>query len=220
MPPSEDEDATLEDVEEAAESEQEDDLGEGEDFSPFEELADEFSPSQIITTTGPDGLPMLSAPEAGASDIPVFSCETLVCIGDYSQFHDSEGRVYDKALVKRNRTASLEVFPEGEYQTPYVVANVAHHLPVIPKRLPCVHYVRQMVQFEHNPEVKMISRLCSARRDRQGAFMSVRDRAVWACDMRNPPDPESTKLLDDFDNKKLKEGRERTFDSIFGKVKE
>jgi hypothetical protein len=206
MPPSEDEDATLEDVEEAAESEQEDDSGEGEDFSPFEELADEFSPSQIITTTGPDGLPMLSAPEAGASDIPVFSCETLVCIGDYSQFHDSEGRVYDKALVEHRA---------GAYR---LLSDPSIH--VVPKRLPCVHYVRQMVQFEHNPEVKMISRLCSARRDRQGAFMSVRDRAVWACDMRNPPDPESTKLLDDFDNKKLKEGRERTFDSIFGKVKE
>lgn len=204
MPPNDEEDATLEDVEEAAESEQEDD--EGEEFSPFEELADEFSPSQIVTTTGPDGLPMLSAPEAGSSDIPVFSCETLVCIGDYSQFHDDEGNVYDRALVE---------YRAGEYR---LLSNASIH--VTPKRLPCVHYVRQMVQFEHNPEVKMISRLCSARRDRQGAFMSVRDRAVWACDMRSPPDPESTKLLDDFDNKKLKEGRERTFDSIFGKTKE
>ncbi len=205
MPPNEDEDATLEDVEEAAQSEQEDDSEEGEDFSPFEELADEFSPSQIVTTTGPDGLPMLSAPEAGSSDIPVFSCETLVCIGDYSQFHDSEGRVYDPALV--------------EYRSNAYRLKVDSTI-VDPKREPCIHYVRQMVQFEHNPEVKMISRLCSARRDRQGAFLSVRDRAVWACDMRSPPDPESTKLLDDFDNKKLKEGRERTFDSIFGKAKE
>lgn len=201
----EENEATLEDAEEAAESEQEDDSGEGDEFSPFEELSDEFSPSQIVTTTGPDGLPMQTAPEAGKSDIPVFSCETLVCIGDFSQFHDREGRVYDKALVEHRA---------GAYR---LLSDASIH--VTPKRLPCVHYVRQMVQFEHNPEVKMISRLCSARRDRQGAFMSVRDRAVWACDMRSPPDPESTRLLDEFDEKKLKEGRERTFDSIFGKAK-
>lgn len=201
----EENEATLEDAEEAAESEQEDDSGEGDEFSPFEELSDEFSPSQIVTTTGPDGLPMQTAPEAGKSDIPVFSCETLVCIGDFSQFHDKEGRVYDKALVEHFA---------GEYRLRSDVS-----IQVTPKRLPCTHYVRQMVQFEHNPEVKMISRLCSARRDRQGAFMSVRDRAVWACDMRFPPDPESTRLLDEFDEKKLKEGRERTFDSIFGKAK-
>lgn len=201
---NEDEGASLEEVEEAAESEQEDDSSESDEFSPFEELADEFSPSKIVTTTGPDGLPMQSAPEAGVSDIPVFSCETLVCIGDFSQFHDREGQVYDKALV---------TYHSGAYR-------LEDNRQVTPKRLPCVHYVRQMVQFEHNPEVKMIARLCSARRDRQGAFMSVRDRAVWACDMRNPPDLESQRLLDEFDEKKLKEGRERTFDSIFGKAKE
>lgn len=216
---NEDEGASLEEVEEAAESEQEDDSSESDEFSPFEELAEEFSPSKIITTTGPDGLPMQSAPEAGVSDIPVFSCETLVCIGDFSQFHDRDGNVYDKARVMKERP-SLETFPEGEFETPYVLAGAKYHLPLLPKRLPCVHYVRQMVQFEHNPEVKMIARLCSARRDRQGAFMSVRDRAVWACDMRNPPDLESQRLLDEFDEKKLKEGRERTFDSIFGKAKE
>ena len=202
---NEDEGASLEEVEEAAESEQEDDSSESDEFSPFEELADEFSPSKIVTTTGPDGLPMQSAPEAGVSDIPVFSCETLVCIGDFSKFHDREGQVYDKALV---------TYHSGAYRLK------EDNRQVTPKRLPCVHYVRQMVQFEHNPEVKMIARLCSARRDRQGAFMSVRDRAVWACDMRNPPDLESQRLLDEFDEKKLKEGRERTFDSIFGKAKE
>lgn len=199
-----DEDATLEDVEDAAESEQED--ASDEEFSPFEELAEEFSPSRLVNVTGNDGLPQQTAPDAGHTDIPVFSCETLVCIGDYSQFHDQDGKVFDKALVEHR---------SGAFR---LISDPSIH--VQPKRRQCVHYVRQMVQFEHNPEVRMISRLCSARRDRQGAFMSVRDRAVWACDMREPPDPQSQKLLDDFDEKKVKEGQARTFDSIFGKVSE
>jgi hypothetical protein len=205
MPPENGEDATLEDVEDAAEAELEDDSGDADEFSPFEELSEEYSPSQITSVQGPDGLPMQVAPGAGETDIPVFSCETLVCMGDYSKFVDAEGKTYDKLLV--------------EQRYPYFVLK-GSGTEVTPIRPPCRHYVRQMTQFEHNPEVKLISRLCSARRDRQGAFMSVRDRAVWACDMRDPPDLESTKLLDAFDNKKVKEGQERTFNSIFGKVSE
>lgn len=89
-------------------------------------------------------------------------------------------------------------------------------IEVEPIRPPCRHYVRQITQFEYNPENDVVIRLCSARRTTEGAFMSVRDRKIAACDMREPRDLESEKIIDDFDTRKIKEGAEREYFPIFG----
>ena len=86
---------------------------------------------------------------------------------------------------------------------------------VEPIRPPCRHYVRQMTQFEYNPENDAILRLCSARRTTEGTFMSVRDRKMSACDMRDPPDLESESQIDEFDKKKIEQGATREYFSIF-----
>lgn len=88
-------------------------------------------------------------------------------------------------------------------------------IEVEPIRPPCRHYVRQISQFEYNPENDVVIRLCSARRTTEGAFMSVRDRKIAACDMRAPRDLESEKIIDDFDARKIKQGMEREYFSIF-----
>lgn len=45
--------------------------------------------------------------------------------------------------------------------------------------------------------------------------MSVRDRKMSACDMRDPPDLESESQIDEFDKKKIEQGATREYFSIF-----
>lgn len=80
---------------------------------------------------------------------------------------------------------------------------------VEPIRPPCKHYVRQQGSFHLNAANKKYYRLCSARRTTEGTFMTVSDTGMWACDMRDPYDVESTKVLDDFDKLKIDQGAKR-----------
>lgn len=199
---------------------------EGEDdFRPFDEVAESYQPSKMLHVPGDDGLPILTAPEAtGESDIPPLSPETLVCMADLSEFHlyhgtdllqsfsreevISDGPIWlvpQEALTSRTKD-QLELEKRPAYSGPVVVQ---------PKRAACEYYVRQITQFEHNPEARVVLRLCSARRTTEGAFMSVRDTAVWACTMRNPRDYESEELIDNFDKEKVSAGSRRVHLSIF-----
>jgi hypothetical protein len=92
----------------------------------------------------------------------------------------------------------------------------ADWIEVEPLRPACVFYGRQFSQADFNPEIRVMNRVCTARRDTAGAFMSLRDRAMWACDLRQPRDPVSDQKLDEFDEKKMREGTNRTFLPIFG----
>lgn len=186
---------------------------EEEEFTPFDELNAEFQPSQIKKVLADDGLPTQVAPEAGRSDIPPLSTETLVCMGDFSEFvlRNSDGEI-----TERFKPEEVEQKHDGTW----VIKSHHPHSrwTVEPIRPPCRHYVRQMTQLPENPERQLILRLCSARRTVEGAFMSVSNLAMWACTMREPRHLESEKQLDDFDTKKVEEGRNRQYDSIFGKV--
>jgi hypothetical protein len=201
-----DEDPSLNEIEDESSAPEEEE--EQDAFTPFEEIANEFQPGNILKIKGEDGLPQQYTPDSGKSDIPALSPTTLICSGDYSEFRDTEGNKYTLSQVVRCSEGHWVV--RGDSQE-----IEGRRIIVEPKRQPCSHYVRQMTQADMNPEIRFISRLCSARRDRQGAFMSVRDTAVYACDMRNPPDVESTKLLDDFDQKKIQEGKNRDFLPMF-----
>jgi len=55
------------------------------EFSPFDEVDEEFKPGPDVRVTGPDGLP-LTVDQTAESDIPSLSTTTLVCMGDYSLF--------------------------------------------------------------------------------------------------------------------------------------
>jgi len=177
-----------------------------EDFTPFSELEEGFQPTQIQKVLAEDGLPTQVAPDAGKSDIPPLSPETLVCMGDYSTFviRDEAGRIKDRYVPEE-----VECGIDGVWRN-------RDGTDVQPIRQPCQHYVRQMTQLPENPDNQLILRLCSARRTTEGAFMSVSNLAMWACTMRSPRDLGSEQQLDEFDVKKVEEGRTRVYDSIFG----
>jgi hypothetical protein len=84
------------------------------------------------------------------------------------------------------------------------------YIPVRPRREPCRYYARQILSNDGQPDPnepghKIIFRNCTMRRSVGGAFMSLRDEAIYACDYRDPPDPESVKhFLDDPDREKLR----------------
>lgn len=81
--------------------------------------------------------------------------------------------------------------------------------PVVPVRPVCEFYKRQVfsndsVQDPDAPGHKIVFRNCTARRSIGGAFLSLRDEAIYACDYRSPPEPVSVKrFLDDPDNKRI-----------------
>lgn len=82
---------------------------------------------------------------------------------------------------------------------------------VTPIREQCKHYARQMTDFGDDLEHKFMERLCTARRDSGGEFLSLRDNRMYACELREPIHIQSTEAaLDSFDNEKVKLGLERT----------
>lgn len=178
-----------------------------DEFSPFDDLGDEYAGEPIQKVLAEDGLPTIAAPEAH-SDIPPLSPETLICMGDYSEFMGTLGdgphalkdveAVADpeRGLIWRVRLTGFEVEP---------------------KRRPCIHYVRQLGQLDRAPEHKQLVRLCSARRTTEGAMMSVGDRGIWECDMRTPY--VYVGKLDQIDQEKMKAGREPARPLVFQKEK-
>jgi hypothetical protein len=181
-----------------------------EEYSPFDEIREDFKPSALKRTMGADGLPVTHAPDT-KNDIPPLSPETLVCMADTSKF------------VIRNGWGDItaEYPPEEVKQSPsgqYFVEDGGERKRVVPLRPACQHYVRQMMGFELNANHVTVYRLCGARRTTEGTFMTVRDCKVSACTMREPRDLTSEALIETFDAKKVEQGKEREFTSIFSKV--
>lgn len=82
---------------------------------------------------------------------------------------------------------------------------------VTPIRPQCIHYARQMTDFGDDLEHKFVERLCTARRDSGGEFLSLRDNRMYACELREPYHVSSVETyLDQFDAEKVKLGIERT----------
>lgn len=205
-----------------------------DDFSPFDEIREDFKPSALKRVVGADGLPETVAPTE-RSDIPVLSPETLVCMADTSSFvrRDLFGRI--KATYAPSEVTQL---PNGVYCLTEDVAAFEERLrqrredpskyhdlsgplmtpvPVEPIRPGCKHYVRQMTGFELNAQHDTVFRLCAGRRTTEGTFMTVRDMKVTACTMREPRDLISEEKLEAFDRLKIEQGKHRESISIFSK---
>ena len=112
-------------------------------------------------------------------------------------------------------TNALALILSAQAEPGEIVQFELEWVEVFPIRPPCRHYVRQQGSFNLNAAKKAHYRLCSARRTTEGTFMTVRDTGIWACDMRDPFGASSVKALDDFDEKKIKQGESREFLSIF-----
>lgn len=88
----------------------------------------------------------------------------------------------------------------------------SYHVEVEPIRPQCRHFARQMTDFQDEDEHVFMARLCTARRDDGGEFLSVRDSQVFACDMRDPVDRAGVERADSFDAGKIELGRKRVED--------
>ena len=185
----------------------------GDEFSPFDEIAEDFKPSEIKKVIASDGMPTQYAPQS-KSDIPALSTESLVCMEDLSMFvvRGMHGDIIEEFFPEE-----VERMPDGNYYVKDDTAdNKQRRKSVTPLRPRCEHYVRQMTQFDHNADAKAHLRLCAARRTTEGTFMTLRDSAMWACSMREPRDLITEEsLLDKFDRDKIEAGRNRQHFSIF-----
>lgn len=76
-------------------------------------------------------------------------------------------------------------------------------------RATCRYYGQQLTQASYNASVRVLVRFCMARRDVGGAYMSLTDRGMWACTVREPRDEVSERVLREFDEKKQREGAAR-----------
>lgn len=81
---------------------------------------------------------------------------------------------------------------------------------VRPLRERCIHYKRQVFSNDAVPDPdavggKIVFRNCMIRRSIGGAFLSLRDEGIFACDYRSPSDSESIKhVLDEPDANRLR----------------
>lgn len=135
-----------------------------------------------------------------------------------SAFLIAKRREYMKSVVKKFKGDAhgtdqslndIQVLMSMVVEPGEAVAFDPEWMLVEPIRPPCKHFVRQRGSFHLNPKHRKYYRLCSARRTTEGTFMTVSDTGMYACDMREPFDVESAKLLDDFDALKIEQGKNR-----------
>lgn len=115
---------------------------------------------------------------------------------------------YDPEGVERVRRTFKPEEVERRWGVFVVQGAPGCWLPVRPKRERCEHYCRQVFSNDSQPDPaleghQIVFRFCKARRSNGGAFMSLSNEAVYACDVRKPPDDFSTSLQDKKDRKKL-----------------
>lgn len=100
----------------------------------------------------------------------------------------------------------LEDMPAGKTMA---VFDSTPFMGVRPARERCAFYKRQVFSNDDQPDPRslghhIVFRNCTARRSVGGAFMSLRDEAMHACDYRDPPEPKSVeKHLDAKDRERL-----------------
>ena len=80
--------------------------------------------------------------------------------------------------------------------------------PVRPLRERCKHLHRQVFSNDSQPDPtsaghQIVFRVCGARRSNGGAFMSLGNEGIYACDFRDPPDVSRRYLQDAKDRGKL-----------------
>jgi hypothetical protein len=172
-----------------------------------EEIYEAFPQTPMAYGMDPaDGLPRPAVQHAvQMAYAPPLSPETLVCMGDYSEFvaRDEWGEI-----LQRWTPAEIVRTPNGKWRV--INNDTVRRFEVEPIRPPCKHYARQMIDFQDDPDAKFVTRLCTARRNSEEGFLSVRDSQVYACELRDPKHGASEEQLNAFDNEKVRLGRERT----------
>lgn len=210
-----------------------------------EEVADAFQPEPDFMVPGADGLPVPANETVDPLIAPPFTVDHVVCLEDTRQWVELFEDEFDSGWIKRFDQVFLgsvktrkRFSPEGEedertiYPAEWVIRRFDmdfvkmkdKYVPVRPIRERCAHYQRQVVSNDGIPDPtepghRIIFRNCMARRSIGGAYLSLRDEAIYACDYRSPVDPKSTETyLDGPDRERLKSEAYKTRLPLFRKA--
>ncbi len=126
---------------------------------------------------------------------------------------DGKRSMYDESGKTRERR---EFKPEQVVEKyGYFFAEILGKVvPVMPKRQQCIHLVRQIVDAgdvdAQGEEVRPVYTYCKAFKSTAGSYLSLMDRAVFACEHRSPRDTVSDRYIRERIKAKIKQGEERT----------
>jgi hypothetical protein len=214
------------------------------EFKVHSELDDAFPVEEIPLVFLPDGMPSPVDSQDGLPLAHPFTIESVVCIEDereYVEIFSEELRHHhtqcsNEFAWNRLQAAAKNKFDaDGKpkerrgfkpdqverwfgYDT--VLVGIERFV-VRPIRERCRHYRRQVLALDGTQPGEtghhLVFRNCTMRRSVGGAFLSLRDEAVYACDYRDPVDRKSAeKYLDGPDRKKLKDRPDLTLVPLFG----
>jgi len=132
---------------------------------------------------------------------PTQERESTLFANVLSRYHGSTGAERERRQFEPSRVEwkfGVAIVREDDF---YVAVRM--------RRERCKHFLRQVMANDDVPNPKDHGHMirfynCAARRSVGGAYMSLRDEAVYACDYRNPVDPATTeKYLESFDRLRL-----------------
>jgi len=104
----------------------------------------------------------------------------------------------------------------------FVCSDNGAIVPVRCRRERCKYYARQVYANDDEPDPKAHGHRvyfanCTMRRSVGGAFLSLRDQAIYACDYRDPPDMKTVEEhLDSFDRRRVADRPDKTMVPLFG----
>lgn len=137
------------------------------------------------------------------------------------KMHDPKGNVRERDTFSPSSVQRM--FGVSVVEEPPAQSNYPPRLVIVrPVRERCKHYKRMCVANDDQPDPDAFLhyirfRNCMMRRSVGGAFLSLRDEAVYACDYRDPPDETSVrKHLDEPDEKKLSDRPDLVKVPLFG----
>lgn len=202
------------------------------DMTLRDEVAEAFPVTAINVAIDPaDGLPTPMDGLQLATSVP-FDAKHLVCLEDDSEFvemfEEEAERVewmsrLQELIGKKRIPAPRSAYDKyGEpherrvFSPEVVVKRWGYHVVLIddewvlvrPKRERCMYYLRQVAPNDEQPDPtlpghKIVFRRCTQLRSNGGAFLSLRDEGIYACDHRFPEDPETVRVhLDEPDKKR------------------
>lgn len=171
-----------------------------------------------------DGLPQVKPPHQ-LPLAPPLDPSTLVCLADRSEYVLRDRRWGE--VLARFAPSEVKIAENGEAFVDFLDAVdrgarwfevlrrmelVSGRLPVEPLRPQCKFLARQLVDFQDSTDHVAMERLCTARRDEDSFFLTVRDSQVHACELRVPRARVSQERMDRFDDTKIELGRQRRED--------
>lgn len=117
---------------------------------------------------------------------------------------------YNADGTERTRRAFKPEEVEHLWGVSLVRGAPGYWLPVRARRERCRHYCRQVFSNDSQPDPakeghQIVFRVCKARRSNGGAYMSLGNEGIYACDFREPYDETSSRLQDKKDRFKLVE---------------